>query len=82
MGVEYVSRVPRPPLDGPHETLTLLEAELMRRLCETTGLGLVRHTSSVIAATSGAVACGGDDIDRRLHGDAAAQADGCRCVLP
>ena len=39
--------------DGPHEMLTLLEEELMRRLCETAGLGLVRHTSSVIAATSG-----------------------------
>ncbi len=41
--------------DGPHEMLTLLEEELMRRLYETAGLGLVRHTSSVIAATSGAV---------------------------
>ena len=39
--------------DGPHEMLTLLEEELTRRLCETAGLGLVRHTSSVIAATSG-----------------------------
>jgi methylphosphotriester-DNA--protein-cysteine methyltransferase len=38
--------------------LTLLEEELLRRLCETAGLGLVRHTSSVIAATSGAVAIG------------------------
>jgi methylphosphotriester-DNA--protein-cysteine methyltransferase len=38
--------------------LALLEEELMRRLCETAGLGLVRHTSSVIAATSGAVAIG------------------------
>src|SRR4051812_33698551 len=38
--------------------LTLLEEELMRRLCETAGLGLVRHTSSVITATSGAVAIG------------------------
>jgi AraC-like DNA-binding protein len=44
--------------DGPREMLTLLEEELMRRLCETAGLGLVRHTSSVIAATSGAVAIG------------------------
>ena len=43
---------------GPHEMLTLLEDELMRRLCETAGLGLVRHTSSVIAATGGAVAIG------------------------
>ena len=38
--------------------LTLLEEELLRRLCETAGLGLVRHTSSVIVATSGAVAIG------------------------
>ncbi|MEU5827877.1 AraC family transcriptional regulator [Micromonospora tulbaghiae] len=44
--------------DGPHETLTLLEDELMRRLRETAGLSLVRHTSGVIAATSGAVAIG------------------------
>ena len=28
--------------DGPHEMLTLLEEELLRRLCETAGLGLVR----------------------------------------
>jgi AraC-like DNA-binding protein len=44
--------------DGPHEMLTLLEDELMRRLCETAGLGLVRYTSSVIAAASGKVAIG------------------------
>jgi len=44
--------------DGPHEMLTLLEEELIRRLCETPGLGLVRRTGSVIAATSGAVAIG------------------------
>ncbi|MBB3728768.1 helix-turn-helix domain-containing protein [Nonomuraea dietziae] len=43
---------------GPHEMLTLLEEELMRRLRETAGLGLVRHTSSVIAAATGAVAIG------------------------
>jgi AraC-like DNA-binding protein len=43
---------------GPHEMLTLLEDELMRRVCETAGLGLVRHTSSVIAAATGAVAIG------------------------
>jgi hypothetical protein len=66
--VEYVSRVPRPPLDGliddlyylervpPYPRLTLLEGELLRRLRETTGLRLVRHTSSVIAAATGAVA--------------------------
>ncbi|WP_222853697.1 AraC family transcriptional regulator [Fodinicola acaciae] len=44
--------------DGPYEMLTLLEAELMRRLSETTGLGLVRHTSCVIAAAGGAVPIG------------------------
>ena len=44
--------------DGPHEMLTLLEEELMRRLCETPGLGLVRHVSSVLAASSGAAAIG------------------------
>lgn len=44
--------------DGPHEMLTLLEEELLRRLRETAGLGLVRHTSSVIAAAGGAVAIG------------------------
>ncbi|BCJ47827.1 putative AraC-family regulatory protein [Actinoplanes ianthinogenes] len=44
--------------DGPHQMLTLLEEELMRRLGETAGLGLVRHTGSVLAATSGAVAIG------------------------
>ena len=38
--------------------LTQLEEELMRRLCDTAGLGLVRHTSRGIAATSGAVAIG------------------------
>jgi AraC-like DNA-binding protein len=43
---------------GPHEMLTLLEDQLMRLVCETAGLGLVRHASSVIAATSGAVAIG------------------------
>ncbi|MQA01222.1 MAG: helix-turn-helix domain-containing protein [Streptosporangiales bacterium] len=43
---------------GAHEMLTLLEDELMRRLCETAGLGLVRHASSVIAAARGAVAIG------------------------
>ena len=44
--------------DGPHRMLTVLEEELTRRLCETAGLGLVRHTSSVIAASSGAVTIG------------------------
>lgn len=46
--------------EGLHEMLTLLEDELMRRLGDTAGLGLVRHTSRVIAATSGAVAI--DDL--------------------
>jgi AraC-like DNA-binding protein len=44
--------------DRPHDMLTLFEDELMRRLCATAGLGLVRHTSSVIAAAGGAVAIG------------------------
>ena len=44
--------------DGPHEMLTLLEEELLRRLCGTAGLGLVRHAGSVLAATSGAAAIG------------------------
>jgi AraC-like DNA-binding protein len=43
---------------GPNEMLTILEEELMRRLRETAGLGLVRHTSGVIAATTGAAAIG------------------------
>jgi AraC-like DNA-binding protein len=43
---------------GPHETLTLLEDQLMGLICETAGLGLVRHTTSVIAAATGAVAIG------------------------
>jgi len=43
---------------GPHEMLTLLEGELLRRLRETDGLGLVRYASSVIAAATGAVAIG------------------------
>jgi len=44
--------------DAPHGMLTLLEDELMRRLREPAGLGLVRHTSSVIVATRGVVAIG------------------------
>ncbi|HWO67169.1 MAG TPA: helix-turn-helix domain-containing protein [Umezawaea sp.] len=43
---------------GPRAMLTVLEEELLRRLRETAGLGLVRHTSGVIAATKGAVAIG------------------------
>ncbi|MET8258149.1 hypothetical protein ACFYPG_05180 [Micromonospora sp. NPDC005553] len=46
--------------EGPHEMLTLLEDELMRRLGDAAGLGLVRRTSRIIAATSGAVAI--DDL--------------------
>ncbi len=44
--------------DRPPELLTLLEEELTRRLSETAGLGLVRYTSGVIAATGGAVPVG------------------------
>ncbi|MFC7619069.1 helix-turn-helix domain-containing protein [Microlunatus sp. GCM10028923] len=40
---------------GPHAMLALLEEELRRRLGESAGLDLVRRTSSVIAATRGAV---------------------------
>ncbi|MFI7217363.1 helix-turn-helix domain-containing protein [Micromonospora maritima] len=43
---------------GPHEMLTLLEQELVRRLGETAGLGLVRRTSGVIVAIGGAAAIG------------------------
>lgn len=43
---------------GPRQMLALLERELLRRLCETAGLGLVRHTSGVIAAAGGAVPIG------------------------
>jgi AraC-like DNA-binding protein len=43
---------------GPQEMLTLLEDQLMRLVCETAGLGLVCHTSRVIAAAMGGVAIG------------------------
>jgi AraC-like DNA-binding protein len=43
---------------SPHEMLTLLEDELLRRLRATAGLPPVRHTSAVLAATAGAVAIG------------------------
>ncbi|WP_433389218.1 hypothetical protein [Micromonospora sp. KLBMP9576] len=76
--MEYVSRVPQPPLDGliddlyylegasPYARLTLppmpaalLIVNLGAPFRIRAGLGLVRRTSSVIAATSGAVAIGG-----------------------
>ncbi|GLZ78534.1 hypothetical protein Afil01_33410 [Actinorhabdospora filicis] len=44
----------------PHDMLTLLEDELMRRLGDTSGLGLVGHTSRIIAASGGTVAI--DDL--------------------
>lgn len=43
---------------GPHEMLTLFEEELMHRLRETAGLGLVRQVSSAIVANGGAVMIG------------------------
>lgn len=46
--------------DGPHEMLTVLEEELLRRLCAPSGLRLVREMSSIIAATRGATAI--DDL--------------------
>ena len=42
----------------PHKMLTLLEAELPRRLGEAPGLGLVRHVSTIIAATHGKMPVG------------------------
>ncbi|WP_370934720.1 helix-turn-helix domain-containing protein [Amycolatopsis sp. cg13] len=44
--------------NNPHQMLTLLEDELLRRLQETSGLGLVRHTSRIIAATNGSMPIG------------------------
>ncbi|WP_436447174.1 helix-turn-helix domain-containing protein [Microbacterium sp. I2] len=41
--------------DAPHEMLTVLEEELLRRLRAIDGLDIVRHMSSAIAATGGAV---------------------------
>ncbi|MFF5202377.1 helix-turn-helix domain-containing protein [Micromonospora sp. C97] len=58
---------------GPHEMLTLLEEELMRRLRGTAGLGLVRHTSGVIAATNGAVAIGDLSVAAGVSGTHLAQ---------
>lgn len=43
---------------APHAMLKVLEDELFRRVRETAGLGLVRHTSGVIAARRGAVPIG------------------------
>ncbi len=43
---------------GPQEMLTLLEEQLVRWLRETPGLGLVRHASSAIVATSGSAVIG------------------------
>lgn len=45
-------------VEGPHEMLTLLEEELMRRLREAAGLKLVRHTSRAMATATGMVAIG------------------------
>ena len=58
---------------GPHEMLTLLEDQLMRLVCETAGLGLVRHTSSVIAAATGAVAIGDLSVAAGVSGTHLAQ---------
>jgi AraC-like DNA-binding protein len=58
---------------GPHEMLMLLEDELMRRVSETTGLGLVRHTSGVIAAAAGAVAIGDLSVAAGVSGTHLAQ---------
>jgi hypothetical protein len=42
--------------NGPHETLTILEGELLRRLREIPGPDLVRRTSGVIVETRGTAA--------------------------
>nr|WP_245192749.1 helix-turn-helix domain-containing protein [Amycolatopsis alba] len=59
--------------DRPQEMLTLLEEELMRRLSETDGLGLVRHTSSVLAATGGAAVIGDLSVAAGVSGTHLAQ---------
>jgi AraC-like DNA-binding protein len=59
--------------DGPHEMLTLFEDELMRRVCDTAGLGLVRQASGVIAASSGAVAIGDLSVRAGVSGTHLAQ---------
>jgi AraC-like DNA-binding protein len=43
---------------GPNAMLTVLEDQVMRSIGEAAGLGLVRHTTRVIAAATGAVAIG------------------------
>ena len=45
----------------------------MRRVCETAGLELVRHTSSVIAAATGAVAIGDLSVAAGVSGTHLAQ---------
>ncbi|MGW9212358.1 helix-turn-helix domain-containing protein [Embleya sp. NPDC055664] len=59
--------------DGPHAMLTLLEEDLTRRLSERAGLGLVRHTGGVIAATGGAVAIGDLSLAAGVSGTHLAQ---------
>lgn len=45
-------------VDEPHQMLTLLEEELLRRMRQPHGLDLVRSVSTAIAATRGTVAIG------------------------
>lgn len=54
--------------DGPDAMLTALEDELMRRVRETPGLALVRHASTVIAETNGAVAVGDLSVTAGVSG--------------
>lgn len=58
---------------GPQEMLTVLEEQLLRLVCEPAGLGLVRHTSSVIAAAAGAVAIGDVCVATRVSSTHLAQ---------
>jgi methylphosphotriester-DNA--protein-cysteine methyltransferase len=53
--------------------LTLLEEELMRRLRETAGLGLVKHAGSVIAASNGSVGIGDLSVAAGVSGNHLAQ---------
>jgi AraC-like DNA-binding protein len=59
--------------DRPQEMLTLLEEELMRRLRETAGLGLVKHAGSVIAASNGSVGIGDLSVAAGVSGNHLAQ---------
>ena len=60
-------------VDAPHEMLVLLEEELARRLRTIKGLDIVRHMSSAIAETGGAVAISDLGVAVRASGTYVAQ---------